>query len=182
MWILQKVHGDIKGDNVLISDDGKLKLTDFGLTVMGQEHFLFSRTSPGGGTLNWMAPELFTDHGVRSKETDMYALAMTMLEIITCEVPFKDLSFLDFRKIQAIAEQGMRPPRPDDLLAASPIGAEFWLVIEQCWAPVPSERLTAREAQFRINFLLAALGWEEDDFMLTDQEEDYVMVEDRDLE
>ncbi|KAG9080109.1 hypothetical protein FRC06_007075, partial [Ceratobasidium sp. 370] len=65
--------------NILVSETGRLKLADFGLTIMKQSYLEFSKTDPGGGTQRWMAPELLSEDGVRCKETDMYALAMTML-------------------------------------------------------------------------------------------------------
>ncbi|KAG6328228.1 hypothetical protein ID866_10860, partial [Astraeus odoratus] len=54
-------HGDVKGYNILISDDGRALLADFGhsrivdpsLSSMAYEH-------PTGGTLRWMSPELLT--------------------------------------------------------------------------------------------------------------------------
>ncbi|KAF8597277.1 kinase-like protein [Ceratobasidium sp. AG-I] len=70
------VHGDLKGDNILVSDDGILKLTDFGLAIMHEQATQFSTTEMGGGTYRWMAPELMKDDGVRSKEADVYALGM----------------------------------------------------------------------------------------------------------
>ncbi|KAG8683788.1 hypothetical protein FRC09_015852, partial [Ceratobasidium sp. 395] len=74
-----KIHGDLKGDNILISDDGRLKLTDFGLTMIHQTALEFSKTAKGGGTQRWMAPELLAETSERSKEADIYALGMTLL-------------------------------------------------------------------------------------------------------
>ncbi|KAG9095772.1 hypothetical protein FRC07_011032, partial [Ceratobasidium sp. 392] len=70
------IHGDLKGDNVLVSSEGVVKLTDFGLSIAHDANLKLSETDPGGGTLRWMAPELLTDTGVRCKETDVYALGM----------------------------------------------------------------------------------------------------------
>ncbi|KAF8597394.1 kinase-like protein, partial [Ceratobasidium sp. AG-I] len=49
------VHGDLKGSNILVSDDGTLQLTDFGLTIMHDTTIRFSRsTNVTGGTYRWM--------------------------------------------------------------------------------------------------------------------------------
>lgn len=72
------MHGDVKGNNVLISDDGHALLCDFGLTKM-----MPSRTSTaikGAGSLRWMAPELWED-AEKSFETDVYAFGMTISEV-----------------------------------------------------------------------------------------------------
>ncbi|KAF8607249.1 hypothetical protein BDV93DRAFT_542232 [Ceratobasidium sp. AG-I] len=104
------IHGDLKGANILVSDDGTLQLTDFGLTIIHDATIQFSKSEDRvGGTLRWMAPEIVfgadTNGGsvgpasgslsetlsrVREsennpeaaklcKETDIYALGMTML-------------------------------------------------------------------------------------------------------
>ncbi|KAG8718419.1 hypothetical protein FRC09_012689 [Ceratobasidium sp. 395] len=85
------VHGDLKGDNVLVSSGGVVKLTDFGLSIVHEINLQLSETDPGGGTLRWMAPELLMNAGTRCKETDIYALGMTLLEIVTGQLPFMEL-------------------------------------------------------------------------------------------
>ncbi|KAF8600594.1 hypothetical protein BDV93DRAFT_496592 [Ceratobasidium sp. AG-I] len=66
-------HGDLKGDNVLISLDGYVQLTDFGLTIMHDESLQFSTTDAYGGTLRWMVcaatlmSRLYT--GIQSRNT-----------------------------------------------------------------------------------------------------------------
>lgn len=72
------VHADIKASNILIDDHGHSLLCDFGLTKMTQ-----SRTSTsmrGAGTVRWQSPELWND-APKSAETDVYAFAMTIVEV-----------------------------------------------------------------------------------------------------
>ncbi|KAG6328811.1 hypothetical protein ID866_10279 [Astraeus odoratus] len=55
-------HGDLQGKNVLISDDGRALLTDFGLSLLVDSSFS-GCGHVNGGSLNWMAPEGFEDVG-----------------------------------------------------------------------------------------------------------------------
>lgn len=67
-------HRDIKPSNILLGNDGRVKITDFGLAVSA-----FDRASPAG-TPAYMAPE--QQHGKASAAADQFALAMCMLEAL----------------------------------------------------------------------------------------------------
>lgn len=138
------IHGDIKGDNVLISLDGCVKLTDFGLTIMHDETLQFSTTDAYGGTLRWMAPELMDSKKPRSCTTDVWALGMTMLEIITGEMPFSNIRFASALKKEVIEKCGV-PIRPDTILDNSEHGPILWRKLLQCWVYKPEGRITAQE-------------------------------------
>ncbi|KAG9074474.1 hypothetical protein FS749_013963, partial [Ceratobasidium sp. UAMH 11750] len=75
------VHGDLKANNILVSDEGIVKLSDFGNSVMANHSLAFSATCiEGGGTARWMAPELIKrEDGAaadRSMPADIYAFGM----------------------------------------------------------------------------------------------------------
>ncbi|KAF8600006.1 hypothetical protein BDV93DRAFT_608934 [Ceratobasidium sp. AG-I] len=173
---LDVVHGDLKGANILVSDDGTLQLTDFGLAVMHDATVQLSKSTSqiGGGTLRWMAPELvfgneaegdLTDQTNRSmnealtrakedqdenevapslcRETDIYALGMTMLEILTGKRPFNEIE-KDTLVIVALSK-GKRPQYPRKVLNQSPRGAPFWDILQKCWSESPADRPTANE-------------------------------------
>ncbi|KAF8600029.1 kinase-like protein, partial [Ceratobasidium sp. AG-I] len=77
------------------------------------------------------------------KETDIYALGMTMLEILTGKRPFKELE-KDTAVILALGK-GKRPHRPKRILDQSPRGVPFWDILQKCWAQTPGNRPTASE-------------------------------------
>ncbi|KAG8721745.1 hypothetical protein FRC08_010626 [Ceratobasidium sp. 394] len=138
------VHGDIKGDNLLMGPDGTLKLTDFGLAIMHDKALQFSETDPGGGTTRWMAPELFVDGAQRCRETDVYAMGMTMLEMITRDVPFREIQSTGGAIILAVTRDKRTPDLSE--LEKKPVSPRSYIMIgilHRCWRFNPRERATA---------------------------------------
>ncbi|EJD49201.1 kinase-like protein [Auricularia subglabra TFB-10046 SS5] len=85
------VHGDLKCQNVLVSDEGKAVLTDFGLsTLIAPAHEPTLAEIRGMYTVRFAAPELLGDSArspdgrTRSKtpQTDVYAFGMLMIEVL----------------------------------------------------------------------------------------------------
>ncbi|KAG8773670.1 hypothetical protein FRC12_002387 [Ceratobasidium sp. 428] len=72
------IHGDLKGANVLISEDGVAQLADFGNAKLQEYTLKFAKTSTKEAlSSRWAAPELFED-GPCSYATDVYALGMPL--------------------------------------------------------------------------------------------------------
>ncbi|KAF8599970.1 kinase-like protein, partial [Ceratobasidium sp. AG-I] len=107
-----KVHGDLKGANILVTDDGSVQLTDFGLTIMHDAMIQLSKnTNQVGGTLRWMAPELVFGGEISSdSEHASQSMSENLIEILTGKQPFKEID-RDAGVILALA-QGKRPHRP----------------------------------------------------------------------
>ena len=79
------VHRDLKPENVLLTEDGTVKLTDFGLATS-----LASRISSGGvhfGTVYYAAPEIVQRQPIDAR-TDLYALGVMLYEWCTGQLPF----------------------------------------------------------------------------------------------
>ncbi|KAG9105246.1 hypothetical protein FRC07_009456, partial [Ceratobasidium sp. 392] len=154
--LVAQVHGDIKGDNVLVAQDTTLKLTDFGLAIMHDKTLEFSHTDPGGGTMRWMAPELFEEDSRRSFEADIYAMGMTMLEIITGEVPFRELKHAHSVS-WAIVKERRTPEVPE--LQTKPVTRRATIMLEVlgwCWEYDPQKRPKARQVASVVNGLVDA--------------------------
>ncbi|KIM61203.1 hypothetical protein SCLCIDRAFT_122635, partial [Scleroderma citrinum Foug A] len=71
-------HGDVKGFNVLISEEGRTLLTDFGFSFLTNSSFSMPTLAHSGGTLPWFAPEML-DGGEANAAQDVWAFAMTAL-------------------------------------------------------------------------------------------------------
>lgn len=85
----QIMHRDIKGANILISNDGVVKLADFGASKKITEMMTQNDCMSLKGTPYWMAPEVImqTGHG---RSADIWSVGCTVIEMITGKPPFSE--------------------------------------------------------------------------------------------
>jgi eukaryotic-like serine/threonine-protein kinase len=83
-------HKDLKPDNIIIAEDGKIKLLDFGFASYIKAFSFFAPTSVDGSPA-YMAPEIFTTRK-GTAATDIYALGCTLYEAATGTPPFSAMS------------------------------------------------------------------------------------------
>lgn len=81
------IHRDIKPDNILITDDNIVKLTDFGIAKVA-DSVTITNSNKIIGSVHYFSPEQAKGRFVDCR-TDIYALGIVMYEMITGQVPFK---------------------------------------------------------------------------------------------
>lgn len=81
------IHRDIKPQNIMIEDDGKIKITDFGI-AMALNATQITQTNSVMGSVHYLPPEQASGKGATIKG-DIYSLGILMYELLTGTVPFK---------------------------------------------------------------------------------------------
>lgn len=82
------IHQDIKPDNILISDEGKYMITDFGISARIRSTLNRSQTEMSGGTLAYMGPERFGPTPSPIMASDVWSLGAMMYEVLTGMPPY----------------------------------------------------------------------------------------------
>ena len=81
------IHRDIKPQNVLIKEDGTIKITDFGIAMALNSNEL-TQTNSVMGSVHYLPPEQANGSGATIK-SDIYSLGILMFELLTGKLPFK---------------------------------------------------------------------------------------------
>ncbi|KAG1805810.1 kinase-like domain-containing protein [Suillus subaureus] len=129
------VHGDLTGSNVLISSNGRARLSDFGLSVIAVEFVGTSYfTSALSGTVRWIAPELLAipdEEGttmIPTSNSDIYSFGCIFFQVLTGKPPYSEFR-RDAQVVVAIS-LGTKPSRPE----FPTIIDHHWSFILNCWS------------------------------------------------
>ncbi|KXN83999.1 Cytokinesis protein sepH [Leucoagaricus sp. SymC.cos] len=145
------VHGDLKGQNILISDEGRGLITDFGAA-----HITTATAASGSlsaTTLRFSAPEMILGSKKPSKEFDIWSVGCLFYEILSRKAPYYEYKL----EVQIIAALSRKEPptRPgtantdkeekddwDDDFDQDwdTIDDHAWSLIMRCCAPEPEDR------------------------------------------
>jgi len=150
------IHCDLKGLNILMTDDGRPLLSDFGSALVDLKNnsaaLNNSATLSTHGTLRWMSPEIMQGEP-NSAHSDMWALACVAVELYSGGAPpyaqFKDN---DARVIVEVSK-GAFPERPHGC------PGDLWFLLRQCWSLEPASRPSATEFIVRIQAVRKRRGW-----------------------
>ncbi|WP_210469445.1 Stk1 family PASTA domain-containing Ser/Thr kinase [Sporosarcina sp. 6E9] len=80
------VHRDIKPQNILMDQDGNVKITDFGI-AMALSATAYTKTNSVLGTVHYLSPEQARG-GMATKKSDIYSLGIVFYELLTGKLPF----------------------------------------------------------------------------------------------
>jgi serine/threonine-protein kinase len=98
------IHRDIKPQNIIVLDDGRVKITDFGIAQALKRGEL-TETNSVMGSVHYLPPEQANGTGTTIK-SDIYSLGIVMFELLTGKVPFKGENAVE------IAIKQMKDPMP----------------------------------------------------------------------
>ncbi len=132
------VHRDVKPGNVLITDDGQVKVTDFGIARAVNTEESLTQTGAVMGTATYFSPEQAEGLGVDSR-SDIYSLGVVLFEMVTGRPPFLGESPV------AVASKHVRdnPPAPRELNPQIP--PTFEAIILKSMAKDPAHRYATAE-------------------------------------
>jgi eukaryotic-like serine/threonine-protein kinase len=99
------VHRDIKPHNVIVDDEGRAKVTDFGIARAGASDM--TETGSIMGTAQYLSPEQAQGHAV-SPQSDLYAIGIVLYEMLTGRVPFDGESAVTIA-LKQVAEAPVPP-------------------------------------------------------------------------
>lgn len=81
----QIIHRDIKPQNIMISREGKVKVTDFGIARAASSNTVNGNAM---GSVHYISPEQANDSSYVDERSDIYSLGITLFEMLTGKVPF----------------------------------------------------------------------------------------------
>ena len=130
------VHRDIKPQNIIISTDGKVKVTDFGIARAVSENTIHSDVM---GSVHYASPEQ-ARNGYVSSRSDIYSLGIVMYEMVTGRVPF------DGDSTVAVAIQHLQDEMDPPSKYAPNLPISLEKIIQKCTQKSPDRRYDSMES------------------------------------
>jgi len=131
------VHRDVKPDNILVTDDGKIKLSDFGL-AQEVKNPKGNKADMIAGTPYYMPPEQWEGKTIDSR-SDIYSLGITYYYLLSGHKPFSSTDMIILMKMHAKDE----PPPPSKW--GTSVSEEVWSIIRKMIAKKPDDRYQTAE-------------------------------------
>ncbi len=124
------VHRDVKPGNLIQTDEGTVKVLDFGLAISAEADSSLTAENLVMGTPDYVAPEQAEDPHAADARSDIYSLGCSLYHLLAGRVPFADDSMV--KKIDA---HRFRDP---ELIADVP--KSLWLIVAKMMAKQPAQR------------------------------------------
>ena len=124
------IHRDIKPQNIIISKDGKVKVTDFGIAKAASSNTITSNVM---GSVHYTSPEQARG-GYSDAKSDIYSLGVTIFEMLTGRVPFNGDTTV------AIAIKHIQEPLPSPKEFAPDIPISVEKIVLKCCQKSPDRR------------------------------------------
>ncbi len=124
------IHRDIKPQNIIISKEGKVKVTDFGIAKAATSNTITSNVM---GSVHYTSPEQARG-GYSDEKSDIYSMGITLFEMLTGRVPFNG----DTTVAIAIKHIQEPMPSPRDFVPEIPVSVEQ--IVLKCTQKSPDRR------------------------------------------
>ena len=151
------IHRDIKPQNIIISKEGKVKVTDFGIAKAATSNTITSNVM---GSVHYTSPEQVRG-GFSDEKSDIYSLGITLFEMLTGRVPFNGETTVAVA-IKHIQEQ---MPSVREYVPEIPISVEQ--IVKKCTQKSPDRRY--QSAPELIEDLKRSLISPDEDFVRLDE-------------
>ncbi|EFA81967.1 protein kinase [Heterostelium album PN500] len=138
------LHRDLKSHNLLVDENFKVKVADFGLSTIEQ-----TATMTACGTPCWTAPEVLRNQRYTEK-ADVYSFGIVMWECATRSDPYSGMP--PFQVIFAVGREGLRPPIPRNC------PPDFVALMTDCWAENADSRPSMETVLNKLE-ALEVTGW-----------------------
>ena len=133
------VHRDVKPQNVLLNDEGEVKVTDFGIARSLHVEHGVTQTGTVLGTGEYLAPEQASGKPV-SPATDVYSLGIVLWELLAGDVPFTGDNFV------AVALRHVNEPPPHLRERRPDVSPRLDAAVERAMAKDPARRFPSMKA------------------------------------
>jgi len=149
---MQKMHRDIKGANILLTESADVKLADFG--VSAQITATLGKRKSFIGTPYWMAPEVAAVErkGGYNHLCDIWAVGITAIELAELQPPMFDLH--PMRALFLMSKSGYKPPTLKD---KSKWSSSFHAFVKECLTKNPKRRPAAEKMLYHPHLLAGDL-------------------------
>lgn len=155
------IHRDIKPQNIMISKDGKVKVTDFGIAKAVTSNTITSNVM---GSVHYTSPEQARG-GYSDEKSDIYSLGITLFEMLTGRVPFNGETTV------AIAIKHIQEPMPSprEYIPEIPISVEQ--IVFKCTQKSPDRRYQSM-AELIVDLKKSLMHPDEDFVKIVDPDEE----------